>query len=396
MNQQKWSNWSGSLTFSPGKIFKPLNAQEVKKVVLAAREMGKKVRVAGAGHSSSPLVQTDDFLISMENFKGVISADTEKSESIIGTGMTVKEAGMGLLHYNLSMHNTGDVDVQTVTGAIATGTHGTGVKLKNLSSMLIGCTMVNGEGKILNFSAEKDPQLFKAMGVSLGSFGIMTEVKLKLLPAFKLVRKEWCTHIDKCLQHLDELIYQNRNFDFYWYPRCDLAKLRTLNEEGKNPEEYPFAKKVEEKIGYAAEVLPKERDLKFDEMEYALPLESGPECFQEVRKIMKKKWRKIVCWRVLYRTIAADDFYLSPFSGGDKVTISLHQNAGFPFWEFFKDIEPVFRNFGGKPHWGKKHTLKANELKELYPDWLDFHAIRKKMDPDDIFVNDHLKQLFYE
>jgi FAD/FMN-containing dehydrogenase len=391
-----WSNWSGSLKFRPGEFAEPVDEDELSAIAGRALEEKRKIRAVGAGHSSSPLVVSYGLVISLKQFKTVEKSDNENSTAWIGTGLTVKEGGSKLLDQGLSFHNTGDVDIQCVSGAISTGTHGTGIKLKNLSSMLIGCTMLCSDGQIREFTEEKDgKEFFDALRVSLGTFGIMLKMKLKLLPAFKLERKEWCTHTDNCLENLDQLIEENRNFDFYWYPRSDLVKLRILNEPGKGSQELSYAQLAEEKSGWAIDVLPKERDLKFDEMEYALPVEAGPDCFLAVRKLIKEKFRKTVAWRVLYRTIDADDFLISPCFGRKTVTISLHQNAGFPFMEFFRTIEPVFRDFGGRPHWGKKHTLQSNEISVLYPRWNDFLAVRKKMDPDGLFLNEHLeKQIF--
>jgi len=392
-----WSNWSGSLKFTPGDLKTPGSEDELLEAVHKALEKEQKIRVAGAGHSSSPLVVNKDLVVSLGHFKKVERVDAEQSTAWVGTGLTVKEGGSKLLEHNLSFHNTGDVDVQYVAGAISTGTHGTGITLQNLSSMLTGCRMLCADGQIREFTEEKNGKdFFDAMRVSLGTMGIMTSMRLKLLPAFKLERKEWCTHTDDCLDNLEELIHENRNFDFYWYPRNDEVKLRILNEPGKGTQQIRYAHCVEEKSGWAIDVLPKERDLKFDEMEYALPVEAGPGCFREVRKIVREKFRKNVAWRVLYRTIAGDDFYISPCSGRDTVTISLHQNAGFPIMEYFRDIEPVFRNFGGRPHWGKKHTLQSTEISSLYPKWKYFLKIRQQMDPEGVFLNEHLKKQIFD
>jgi FAD/FMN-containing dehydrogenase len=391
-----WSNWSGSLKFTPGKLLEPQSEEEAKDIVGDILANGQKIRVVGAGHSSSPLVVTDNALLSLSNFKSVEGIDRLNSTAWIGSGLTVKEGGSKLLEHHLSLHNTGDVDIQCIAGAISTGTHGTGINLKILSSMLVGCRMICSDGQVREFTEEKDGRdFFNALRVSLGSFGIMTKMKLRLQPAFKLERKEWCTHTDNCLDHLDELISENRNFDFYWYPRNDLVKLRILNEPGKGQGKLAYAECVEEKSGWAIDVLPKERDLKFDEMEYALPLEAGPECFREVRKIIKNRFRKTVAWRVLYRTIEADDYHISPCYGRNTVTISLHQNAGFPFMEFFQAIEPVFVDHGGRPHWGKKHTLQSHVISRMYPKWDEFLEIRAKMDPKGVFLNDHLKKQIF-
>jgi FAD/FMN-containing dehydrogenase len=392
----EWGNWSGSLRFTPKTLEKPRDEEDLVKIVRRAAAEQRCVRVVGAGHSSSALVETDDLLISLEKFQGLVSHDADRSQATIRAGMILHDAGKVLRDVGLATHNTGDVDVQMVAGAIGTGTHGTGHWLQNLSTMLIGARIVTSTGEVVEWNIEEQPEQMRAARVALGTLGIFTQIRLQLLPAFQLRRREWCTHIDTCIQHLDELIAQNRNFDFYWYPRSDEAKLRTLNLLGEGPDNIPYATRVEEEVAWSNEVLPKKRTLKFDEMEYALPSEAGPACFEEVRQRVKEKHRKTVAWRVLYRTVAPDDSYLSPVYGRDTVTISLHHNAGLPFWEYFKDIEPIFRAYGGRPHWGKKHTLTAKDLRPLYSQWERFAAVREQMDAQGMFLNAYLRQLLIE
>lgn len=381
------------MAFNPGEIFTPESEEEIIQCIQQAKEQGRKVRVAGAGHSSTALVKTDDILISLKHFKGVEAPDPEKNRASVLAGMTVKEAGKDLHRYSLAMHNTGDVDVQTVAGAIGTGTHGTGKNLRNLSSMLVGVRMVTGKGEIVEASIEEDPGLFRALRVALGSCGIFLKMRLQLQPTFRLHRREWCVPIEFCLENLESLQENNRNFDFYWYPRSDMSKIRVMNEEGNEMPDISSGKLDREERGHSHLILPRSRHLKFDEMEYSLPAENGPDCFREVRERVKKKHRKEVAWRVLYRTIKSDDAFLSSMYKKESVTISLHHNAGLPFWEYFKDIEPIFKKYGGRPHWGKKHTLKAKELKELYPGWDKFQEYRRKFDPDGVFLTPYMKEL---
>jgi FAD/FMN-containing dehydrogenase len=390
---QEWRNWSGSLRFTPGRVEEPENEDELAELVSSAGRERRTVRVAGAGHSSMPLLATDHTLVSLAKFKGLVSHDTAGNEATVRAGMTLREAGQHLFEAGLALHNLGDVDTQTLVGAIGTGTHGTGRRLKDLSSALIGVRLVTGEGEIAEYSLETDPEFMKAARLSLGTLGIFTALRLKLVPAYRLHRREWCTGIDECLEHLGELIEGNRNFDFYWYPRSDEVRLRTLNPVGQGEEGLPYGRLVQEKTGWSAEVIPKSRHLKFDEMEYAVPAQAGLDCFLQVRRRIKERHRRLVGWRVLYRTIAADDTYLSNEYGRDSVTISLHHNAGLPFWEFFKDIEPIFRAYGGRPHWGKKHTLKAEELRALYPMWDRFAQARRRIDPEGVFLNPYLREL---
>lgn len=388
-----WENWSGSLNFRPGEVLEPESEEEIVAAVKNAASTGRKVRVAGAGHSSVPLVRTNDILLSLKHFKGVENPDHEKNRATVLAGMTVKEAGKDLHRYGLAMHNTGDVDIQTVAGAIGTGTHGTGRELQNLSSMLVGVRMITGTGEIIETNIEEDPELLRVLRVALGTCGIFLKMRLQLQPSYKLHRKEWCVPIEKCLENLEDLKQNNRNFDFYWYPRSDMAKIRVMNKEGEPMPEISYGTLEMENRGHSHLVLPRSRHLKFDEMEYALPAENGPACFKEVRELVKKEHRKKVAWRVLYRTIKADDGFISSMNNRDSVTISLHQNAGLPFWQYFKAIEPVFRRYGGRPHWGKKHTQQAQELKELFPEWDKFQEYREKFDPEGVFLTPYLKEL---
>lgn len=392
---QEFSNWSGSMRFTPGRRAAPKNEEELAALVRRAAEEKTSVRPVGAGHSSQPLVATDGILVSLEHFKGLDSPDTKAREAGIRAGMMLKEAGKTLLDADLAMENLGDVDYQALVGAVGTGTHGTGKRLKILSAHLVGVRLVTGTGEILQLSFDQDPDFIRAAKVSLGVLGIFTSVRLRLLPAYRLHRRECCTHIDDCTANLESLVEENRNFDFYWYPRSDLARIRTMNPPGEGMDDISFARCLREKErqGWSSEVIPRERHLKFDEMEYSLPAEAGPACFQEVRKRVKEKHRKYVCWRVLYRTVAADDGFLSHCTGRDTATISLHQNNTLPFQEYFDDIEPIFRAYGGRPHWAKKHSLSAKELEPLYPMWSRFLEIRRKMDPDGVLLNPYLRDL---
>ena len=245
----------------------------------------------------------------------------------------------------------------------------------------------------MEITQEQNKDLFRALQVALGTCGIFLKMKLQLQPKYELQRKEWCVPIEKCLQNYEEHKNNNRNFDFYWYPRSEMSKIRIMNQEGVPMPKIPYGDLQRDKQGHSHEILPRTRHLRFDEMEYALPDENGMDCFLEIREQTKKKYRKEVGWRTLYRTIKSDDAYLSPISGRDSVTISLHHNAGLPFWDYFKGIEPIFRKYGGRPHWGKKHSLKAGELKDLYPDWEQFHRFRRELDPNGIFITPELREL---
>lgn len=389
-----FTNWSGSLTFTPQTIRSPRTTDELSRIIHDANSSGKKIRIVGAGHSSSPLVKTDEILISLDHFNELTSIDQENNRVVAGTSMTVHDVNAALQKAGLALFNAGDIDVQRLAGAIATGTHGSGRTLQNLASLLYGCTMVTASGDVKSFNEQDHPDIIKALRVSLGCVGIFTSMTLKVVPLFRLHRQELCTTTDDCLNNFDKLSIENRNVDFYWYPRSDMTKIRMLNEPGCGSVSFPFQFTIDdEEEGFIGEILPRKRTLKFEEMEYALDEKAGIACFQEIRDRIKKVHRREVAWRVLYRTIAPDDFYLSPHYGRHSVAISLHHNAGLAYHHFFNEIEPIFIAHGGRPHWAKKHSMKAEALKKLYPEWDTFQNIRKQFDPNGLFLNDHLKEI---
>lgn len=387
----EWSNWSGSVRCQPQRIETPDSEDEIVRLVHEAGEEAVTVRIAGTGHSFTPLVATDGMLISLDAWQGVEAHSTEPPAATVRSGTKLTALGEDLLERGLAMENLGDVDVQSLGGALGTGTHGTGPTFRNLSAQVTALRMVMATGEVRECSAEQDPDLLRAARVSMGMLGVVSTATLRLLPAFRLHERVWRLPIEECLHRLDHFIARNEHFEFFWHPAADEAECKSLNSSAASPEEWP---EIEgERVGWSARILPSVRRLKFNEMEYALPAEEGPSCLKAVRDRMRQRHAE-VRWPVEYRTLAADDAWLSPAFGRPTVTISIHEDARLPFQGFFGDIEPIFRSHGGRPHWGKIHGVMAAELRDLYPKWDAFVDLRSRMDPQGRFLNDYLRQLF--
>lgn len=388
-----WRNWSGSVAFRPRRIERPRDMEALAALVAAAAARGEQVRVAGAGHSSNEILASEGLLISLEHFRAIHAVDREACEATVGAGIVLGELGKALYEHDLALPNYGDVSTQTIGGAISTGTHGTGPTLQNLSQMLLRVTLVDGEGRVRRIERD-DLDRMRAARVALGTFGAFTTLTLKLVPAFDAERREYAIGTGAALAQLDALVHGNRSFDFYWYPRRDDIKLRLVNPTsgGTVPE---GAKMLLHTEGYSHEVIPTHSGIphRFEESEYALPIDNGPDCFRAVRARILQRWRHVVGWRVLYRTLKADDADISPAHGRDTATISLHQNSTLPWRAFFEDIEPIFLAHGGRPHWAKKHTRRGAQLAALYPRWEHFHAVRAEMDPAGTFLTPHMREL---
>jgi FAD/FMN-containing dehydrogenase len=387
----EWSNWSGSVHCAPRRMESPATEQALVALVREAARDGLSVRVVGTGHSFMPIAATDGVLISLDDWKGIESHDADRREATVRAGTKLTDLGGELLALGLAMENIGDVDVQSVGGAIGTGTHGTGRTLGNLSTHVTSMRLATAAGDLRECSAEREPDLLRAARVSMGMLGVISTTTLRLQPAFRLHERVWRLPMESCLEQLDHLIAGNTRFEFFWYPVADEASCKTLNPTDGEPNDLGDVEG--ERIGWSAHVIPSIRVNKFNEMEYAVPAEAGPACFRLVRARMRAR-HSDVAWPVEYRTLAADDAWLSPAHGRATVTISIHQDARLPFRDFFADIEAIFRDHRGRPHWGKIHYRSAAELRDLYPMWDRFTALRQEMDPVGRFLNVHLAALF--
>jgi len=220
---------------------------------------------------------------------------------------------------------------------------------------------------------------------------VITAVRLRLVPAYQLHERIWREDVEPALAMLPERIASHRHFEFFWLPHKDRLELKAL--EPSTLASGVLADRRRERVGPAHAILPSLREERHVEMEYAVPAAQGVACFLELRECLRRR-HPDVFWPVEYRTLAADEIPLSPAYGRETVTLSVHQGAGLPHEQLFADAEAIFRNFAGRPHWGKLHRCTARELRDLYPRWDEFHALRRELDPRRRFMNAHLRELF--
>ncbi len=387
---ETWSNWSGSVRCSAARVATPADEAELARLVREAAAAGQSVRAVGSGHSFSPLVATDGVIVCLDGLRGVLSCDAERQEAWIAAGSKLHELGEPLRRRGLAMKNMGDIDVQSLAGALSTGTHGTGRELANLPSQVRALRWIDAEGGSVEVGEDDDADLLRADRVSLGLLGVTTQVRLGLVPAYRLHERLGREPIEECLAAIDERIAATRHFEFFWFPGPDRADTKAIHPTEAEPGAWP---ERHERIGWSFQILPSVRELKFFEMEYAVPAEVGVECFREVRERIRAR-HPDVQWPVEFRTLARDDAWLSPAHERATVTISVHQDGHLPYRDFFADVEAIFVNHRGRPHWGKIHRRTGAELRDLYPRFDDFAALRQRLDPKGRFLNPYLRSLF--
>ncbi len=385
-----WSNWSGRQTASPTAIVSPTSEAEIVDAVAHAVEAGTSVRAVGASHSHSRIAAPDGMLLNLDGWQGVVSADAESQRATVRSGSRIFQLGEPLHEYGLALRNQGDIDKQSIAGATSTGTHGTGPSLQNLSSSVEAVRLVLASGEIASCSPSERPELFELARHSLGGVGLITEVTLGVRPAYRLHERLWKESPDDVFGRIDELIAATRHFEFFWMPQLDACACKTLDETNDPVDDLPDLKL--ERIGWSHNIISSIRDDKHTEMEYSVPAEHGPACFNEVRAMILRDFPDLE-WPLEYRTVRSDDIWISAAGGRETVTISAHQDIGLDDRDLFEACEAIFRRYEGRPHWGKVHYQSGEDLAGLYPRYRDWWRIRDEHDPDGVFVTEDLARL---
>lgn len=431
-----WSNWSGWVKAWPKSIAEPATEEELASIV---RDAETPIRVAGTGHSFTPLVETAGTIVTLRHIAGVVDHDPAAATARIKAGTTIRDLGPMLFDRGLGLVNQGDIDRQSIAGAVGTGTHGTGGELGSVSAAVAGFRLVTADGTVVTANRDENPDVFDAGRVSMGSLGIMSEITMQCRPAYALEETGGAMPVEEVLSRAEELRDANRHFEFFWFPYADQAIVKILAETAKQPKPRrrreegdlsrddkvmilacestryaplirgPLQKFLTSSSGryssgsltepgrvrWSHEAFPSDRNVRFNEMEYAVPVDRGLDCIQEVAAHMRKCGVNFL-FPLEFRYVAADEAWLSPFHGRDSVTISVHQYHRQPYDKLFAGVEAIFARYEGRPHWGKLHTLGAAELAQLYPRWEDFQTVRRRLDPKGKFLNAYLKRIFGE
>jgi FAD/FMN-containing dehydrogenase len=347
------------------------------------------VRPVGSGHSSSELCATDGVLLSLDAWTGLEHVDVPSGHATARGGSILHDLGIELLGHGLALANLGDIDRQALAGALATGTHGTGRGLGNIASRVASLRLVLASGEVRNVD-QRDPDLLRAARVSLGALGVVSAATLRTLPAYRLHERTLRISLAQVLERFPAASRGHRHFECFYFPRHDFAEAKSLDPTSAEPAS--VAGREGERIGWSAEILPSVREQKFHEMEYSVPEESGLACFSALAERIRARHPE-VSWPLEIRTVAADDAWLSPAHGRATHAISVHQDGRRDHEALFADLEPIFWEHGGRPHWGKWHRCNAARLAAAYPRFGDFAALRARLDPDGRFLNPHLRAL---
>jgi FAD-linked oxidoreductase len=426
-----WSNWAGDQRCVPAEIVRPGSRDELGAAIVAAVEAGRRISVAGSGHSFTEAAMTDGgTMLRIEALRGVIDADPGSGLVKVAAGTVLADLNEELARRGLAMENLGDIDRQTVAGAISTGTHGTGAKLRNISAQVEGLELVLADGSVRQLSAATHPGLLRAARVGVGALGAISAVTLRCVPAFTLERVDTLLPREQVLDSFQERADANDHYELFTFPYSDLALvlernrteapprprgragaylndnvlenwgLGALSATGRAfPAAIPRLARLAARLasgGRAVDrsdrVFANERRVRFTEMEYGVPREHGPEAVRRVVEWVRSN-RYPVFFPIEMRVAAGDDALLSPSHERETVYVAVHQYRGMEWRPYFEAVEAIMDSYGGRPHWGKRHFQTAATLAPRYPAWSEFQAARDELDPGRAFTNEYAERV---
>jgi L-gulono-1,4-lactone dehydrogenase len=422
----RWGNWAREQFGAPSEIVRPTTEAQLVEVVARAAQRGERVRAVGTGHSFNDCAVTDGVLIDMTGLQRVIGADTKSGLVTIEGGAKLHTLGPQLAERGLGLENQGDIDAQSITGATATATHGTGARFPNLSARIVALRLVTAAGDVLTLSDGDD---YLAARVSIGALGVISQVTVQTVPLYTLSRRDERRALSDTLEHLDEYVDGNDHFEFFVFPYGETALTRTTRRTDETPTATPtWKRRLYENVengglslvcrtgrrfpraapglnrvmtnmmsqstvsDRAYKVYATDRKVRFTEMEYAIPREHAREAIRRVIDVVRRR-RLPILFPIEVRFAAPDEAFLSTAYGRDTCYIAVHQYSRMEFETYFRAVEAIMDEYAGRPHWGKRHYQSAGTLRERYPGWDRFAAARDRLDPERVFLNDYTRRV---
>ena len=425
-----WRNWAGDQQCVPAAIERPGSVEELQSVVRRAAGSGQTVRAAASGHSFTDIACTDGLMLRLDRMNRVLDVDRAAGLAKVEGGIVIRELSEALAREGLALENLGDIDVQTVAGAISTATHGTGERFGNISAQVEALELVTADGSLVECSRDADPELWRAARVGLGSLGAIASVTFRVVPAFTIRRHDHPLPLEEAFARLDELAAANEHFEFYVFPhtRTALCRESSHTDEPAKPRrgasEYLQETVLENhalalmcqlgkrfpgripainrfitrtlsgsvKTDASYRVFSTRRLVRFTEMEYAVPRATGPEALERVLAMIERRGYAVP-FPIEYRIVSGDDAYLSTAYERETVYIAVHMYRGMVWEPYFRAVEAIMDDYEGRPHWGKRHFQSAATLAPRYPEWDRFQAVRARLDPDGRFQNEYAKRV---
>ncbi len=427
-----WRNWARTEQVTPARVERPASADEVVSAISRARADGLSVKAIGSGHSFTGIAVAAGAQLDLTDLAGLTAIDESTGLVTLAAGTKLRDASALLHEHGLAFENLGDIDVQSISGAVSTGTHGTGRAFGGLATQLRKVTLATADGRLLPISNTENAELWPAARLGLGALGVLVDLTVQTVPTFVLAADEHPEPLDAVLDDWPNRSAQAAHVEFYWFPHTRLALTRNNTRLPANAPRQPVGAvkrwlddellgndlyEVLCRIGsiapgtipafnrlasgvafnrrladYSHRVFASERRVRFREMEYSVPLDAVAPVLRELERVIEANgWR--ISFPVEVRATAADDVWLSTANGRASSYIAVHRYHREDAHDYFAAAEAIFRAHDGRPHWGKLNTRRAADLRTAYPHFDDFLAVRDRLDPDRVFTNAYLDRV---
>lgn len=410
-HQQQWSNWGGNQVCTPALTVRPTTEAEAVGAVRYAVTEGMGVRVAGAGHSFTPVVQTGGMLLDLSGLQGITGIDSATGRVRALGGTTIDKFGDPLWERGLSLANQGDIDKQAIAGAVSTATHGSGIGLGSFASTVRWMRLLTGQGEIIEVD-ETDPERLHAVQVAVGTAGVILELELQAVEAYHLREQITYETTEELLENWERNPLEARHFSFLWCQAPESAGLYELptpdglDMVGRAYTKRYWAESLDESDGRALSseegrrrdrayrIYPGGFMLPFHELEYYVGVDRAKEAWTALKDLILEDFPD-QHYPIETRWTRGDEAFLSPFYHEDKVSLSVSGAPGTDYWPYLQAVDSLLDGFDATVHWGKIHLLTRERAERLFPRLPDFLRVRRELDPRGVFLNDHTRALFH-
>jgi L-gulonolactone oxidase len=439
IKRNRVENWSQTFSSRPRVVRRVHTVAEVAAGLEEARREGAPVRLLGAAQSPNDIAMSEEHLLIIRGLKKIREIDRERREVVAEAGITLGELAVAIAREGLALPNLASITRQTLGGAAATGTHGTGVAWGSLPTWIEEFEMVSVDGAVLD--TKGDSELLRVGRLSLGSLGVQTAFRLRVVPEFDLrveegpvdlktaMQPEWYGEADHArvwyLPHVDHA-WGWRAWRITHEHRRDTAREsglrrwwrdRVLGYQGFQaglwlaasvPALLPAVNRA-----YSGEFLSRPKtsaggsveqftfDCLFHQRvtEWAVPIDKAEEAVLSVRKLAEQGGFQAHL-PIEIRFTAGDDIPLSPTFGGDRCWIGIVSyipwGREIEWRPWFEAFEQQMLAFDGRPHWAKQFSARPGRLRELYPEWDSFQALRRRLDPEQTLRNSYTERVLSE
>lgn len=397
-------NWAGNLAYAAEKILRPGTVDEVREMVAAA----PRIKALGTRHCFNDIADFDGGVqIDISGVESPIEIDAAAAKVTVSGATRYGELAPVLHAQGFALPNLASLPHCTIAGSVATGTHGSGRRNQGLASAVSALDLVTADGELLSFAkGDKD---FDGVVVNVGALGVVTRMTLDLVPAFEVRQNvfdalPWDALFDR-FDEIEDSAYSVSMFTNWANDSVDLAWLKSVGPGrtelfGARPADGPRhpahaaglpADNCTEQLGVPGpwhERLPHFK-LGFIpsagnelQSEYFVPYQHATAAFEALRGLGDRIAPLVLCSEI--RAIAADDHWLSPAQGGDRVALHFtwHQRQS-EVEALLPVIEERLAPFGVRTHWGKLFHISPSA--ESWPMLPAFRDLRQRLDPDGVF-----------